>query len=675
MFIISLLISLISVLFMPEENSLEIPAIFSDNMVLQQRSNVPFWGKAKPGLTVNLKASWGASAKGIVKDDGTWMLKIKTPKAGGPFTVDLHIGDKVIHYSNVLIGEVWLCSGQSNMEMPLMGWPPADTINNSAYEISNAVYPEIRFATVQRAFSDEKQYNCNTSWQECTPASAEMFSATAFFFAKKLYKELKVPVGLIHSSWGGTPVEAWTSEEYITKFEQYKNLVEDLKNSKAEFALYREWLMTHTIIDLKDKPAAEKWKGLDFSDEKCSAADFNDSGWPEMTLPVLWENSPLGSFDGVIWFRKKVVLPEEFINQDLTLVLGPIDDMDRAYVNGVLVGSHEGDGYWQKERIYKIPADLLKKAAGADNNEITIAVRVMDNQGGGGIYGDAAKMKIYSADNPAGISIAGAWKYMPAAEFRDGVFYVFDPSTNEFTSRPKVTAELSPVTPTSLYNAMIHPIVHYAIKGAIWYQGESNVDRADSYADLFTAMINNWRSDWNVGDFPFYFVQIAPYNYGAYSHSEKLREAQLKVSSYKNTGMVVTLDIGNNNNIHPGNKKDVGERLANLALAKDYKKKVPFTGPVYKSMKSENGRIVLSFDHSKCLHLKAAGKSEFLIAGDDRIFREAEAEVDGDKLIVYHPQIKDPKAVRYAWSNTALAVLFNGDGLPASSFRTDDWEE
>jgi len=648
---------------------IEIPAIFSNNMVLQQKSNVPFWGKAAPGLQVTLKTSWGAAEETLVKPDSSFMLNFKTPKAGGPHTVDLQIGDTAIHYSNVLTGEVWLCSGQSNMEMPLMGWPPGDTITNSDYEIRNANYPLIRFATVQHAFSNEKQFNCVTAWQECTPQTAETFSATAYFFGKKLFKELNVPIGLIHSSWGGTPVEAWTGAEYLSQFEKYKPVIEKLNTAYAELEQYKLWLSSHPVIDVRTKDAAEKWKGLDFFDAKCSAVDLDDSAWQEINLPALWETSGVGNFDGVIWFRKTIALPDTLKGKDLILSLGTIDDIDRTYVNGILVGAHETDGQWQTERMYKIPAALTTV------NEIKIAVRVLDMRGGGGIFGDAAKMKLLSPHNSDFISIAGNWKYMPVAEYREDQFYLLDPEQNEYSRRPLLSIDLSALTPTSLYNAMIHPLIPFAIKGVIWYQGESNTDMPELYQSLFTTMISNWRKEWAQGDFPFYYAQIAPYNYGSITHSERLREAQLKASSFKNTGMIVTLDIGNPVNIHPANKKDVGDRLANYALAKDYDKDVPFSGPVLKKMKVSKNKIELSFDHSEFMHIKTiSGKNNFTIAGQDRIFRDAEIEIKDDKVIVFNADVPKPEAVRYAWSNTAEATLFNGYGLPASSFRTDDWE-
>ena len=650
-----------------KKNQIIMPSIFSDNMVLQQKSFVPIWGKAKPNSKVKIETTWKQSAQTKVNDDGSWNVKIKTPKAGGPYEIKIVFDDSSIVYKNVLIGEVWLCSGQSNMEMPLEGWPPRDTIYGSAQEIKNAENPKIRFFTVTRAISNKPEFNCEGTWVESNPETAARFSATAYFFGKKLYNELKVPIGLIHSSWGGTPIEAWTGGKYISQIEDYKKIVEQLDKSKDEISKLKEWLSSKPVIDVRTRE--EKWKDLDFQDSMCQNIDFNDSNWKQMTLPTNWERAELGNFDGVVWFRKKIEIPESWINKELVLELGPIDDMDIAYVNGTKIGSYETEGFWQIDRIYTVPADLVK------SKELTIAVRVIDTQGGGGIWGAKEKMKIYPKDSNEIISLAGIWNYLPVAEYSGGKFYVFGALNEEFYNRPKLSVDLSSNTPSALYNAMIAPLIPYKIKGVIWYQGESNTGNPELYKTTFPLMIKNWREDWGE-NFSFYFVQIAPYNYGEQTQSQKLREAQLKTLSVPKTGMAVTLDIGNPNNIHPGNKKDVGERLALWALAKDYNKKVVYSGPIYKSMKIIKDKIELTFDYADGgLILKEInGENNFTIAGKDKIFKKAKVKIVGKKLIVTNPEIKNPAAVRYCWDNISEATLFNKAGLPASSFRTDNWE-
>lgn len=643
--------------------------LFTDNVVLQQKSNVPIWGKGKPGTTVAITSSWGKKAQGIVQLDSTWMVKIKTPKAGGPFSLTiLHDGDAAI-LKNVLIGEVWLCSGQSNMEMPLEGWLPENPIDNSAIEIQRAVYPTMRLFTVDHAISLKPNDTCVGSWKECTPDIAAKFSATAFFFGKKLLRELHVPIGLIQSAWGGTPVQAWTSEQFVMQYPEYADLPAQLEKSKKEFTTYMSWLLSHTSADISDRNADNRCVGLTFGDSLCAQKNFADSNWREMNLPTGWEQTEVGAFDGAVWFRKNIEIPKHWVNKELALELGPIDDFDRTYVNGKLIGGMETGNPWNVNRFYSIPAEAV------NDSVLTIAIRVIDLLGGGGFWGQKEQLNIHLKESSEKIRLAGNWKYLPIAEFRDSKFYTFDISSREFYTRPTVTMEISSQTPAVLYNGMIAPLIPYSIKGAIWYQGESNAKEPEAYRKLFPLMIKNWRSDWGK-DFSFYYVQIAPFNYSAGEQSQFLREAQLQSLSVPKTGMAVTLDIGNASNIHPSNKTAVGERLARWALAKEYGKKIPYSGPVYKSMKVKKDAVILSFDYAEGLNVNMRdGKTYFQIAGEDSLFYDATVVVKGKTLHVQSPHVKKPIAVRYAWDNVADAALFNKAGLPASSFRTDTWEK
>ncbi|MGE5804377.1 MAG: sialate O-acetylesterase [Ignavibacteria bacterium] len=668
-FIIFLL--MVQVIYSRTESFIKMPSIFSDNMVLQQKSEVPFWGKAGPGDEVIITSSWGNASKTFSINDSSWMVKIKTPEAGGPYQITVQSGNSKIIYENVLIGEVWLCSGQSNMELHLEGEPPLIPITNSADEIQNADNSFIRFFTVQRNISVEREFNCSGEWKECNSFTASEFSATAYFFGKKLYEELKVPIGLISSAWGGTPIQGWTSEKYLREAGRFDSVLNKLNSSKGEIITQMNWIKNNPVIDVSKTDQKNRWQNLDFNDLECSKSNYNDNNWRSMKLPVLWENTEAGNFDGAVWFRNKIQIPEKWRDNDLILELGPIDDVDRTYVNGELVGKTEDEEQWQKDRIYSIPKETFKDCI------LTIAVRVIDYGGGGGLYGDTSKLKIYTSENNEGISLAGEWKYLPVAEYMYMKFYIYGSKEEKYFSRQKTSFEISAnTTPTLLYNAMIVPLIPYTIKGAIWYQGESNTDEPKLYRKLLPLMIKNWREEWNQNEFPFYFVQIAPYDYGGEIKSELLRESQLMALSTPNTGMAVTLDIGELDNIHPADKKDVGERLALWALAKDYNKKFFYSGPLYKSMKIDGDKIILSFDYAYGGLVLKEDNSEknFFIAGEDKKFIIPDVKVDGKQLIINSPQIKNPVAVRYAWSNTAKATLFNSEGLPASSFRTDDWE-
>ena len=629
------------------------------------------WGKGIPQTTVILRTSWGTQTSTVVRQDSIWSTKLHTPKAGGPFQISLRHGTSLIVLRNILVGEVWLCSGQSNMEMPLEGWPPSDTILNSATDIEQALYPTIRIFTVTRSYEASPSESCVGSWTECSPIDARPFSATAFYFGKRLSKELNVPIGLINSSFGGTFIEAWMSKAALSSFNEYASQLNLLEVSKHEIQSVNEWVVKHPSFTIQDPDPLHKYEGLHFQDDQCSARSFADNSWREMKLPTLWEQADIGEFDGVVWFRKLVPLPSLWKGKNLTLRIGAIDDMDETYVNGQKVGGYMSDGYYSTERVYKVAGSLVTDTL------LQIAVRVVDLRGGGGIWDHGTKMVLVNDADSSRIPIDGLWKYLPVAELRSNVFYVFGVEGNEFNKRPKYSLDFSQNTPTSLFNGMIAPLIPFTIKGAIWYQGENNVPNPGLYKKLLPALIADWRKQFEVGDFPFYYVQIAPYDYGQKSKSQELRESQFQNLSVKNSGMAVILDIGNPKNIHPANKADVGGRLASLALAKTYGKKIPFSGPVYKSMKVAKAKIFLSFNFiGKGLVVRPLkGENNFLIAGEDKIFKKAVVTIVGSQLVISHPEIMKPVAVRYAWSNTDEGTLFNKDGLPSSSFRTDDWAD
>ncbi|MBK8946747.1 MAG: glycosyl hydrolase family 2 [Ignavibacteriae bacterium] len=645
---------------------IDLPSIFGSNMVFQQNSEAVIWGKGIPNSEILINASWGENVNCKVGDDSLWLTNIKTPNAGGPYELKISDGESNVELTNVLIGEVWLCSGQSNMEMPLEGWPPRDIIQNSESEIANSKNSNIRFFTVTKDISVKPKNDCVGEWVESNPNTSKTFSATAYFFGKKLNAELGIPIGLIHSSWGGTPVESWTNNEFLSDIPEFKETLKMINISVPAAIELNNWLQKFEILDMSKKEGDNIWSNLNFNDSECSKTNFDDSKWKLMKLPILWEQTDLGDFDGAVWFRKNVEIPDDWKNKELQIELGPIDDFDVTYINGELVGAIEKDGNYQTKRIYKISKSI--------NNfdKISIAVRVNDTRGGGGIYGNSEELKIVNLENNSAISLSGDWKYLPVAEFKGMKYYVFGSNLDALNSRPNLPLQLNSNTPTLLYNAMIAPLVPFKIKGAIWYQGESNAGNAELYERLFPALIKNWRDSFNQ-NFPFYFTQIAPYNYGENTRSEFLRDAQRKTLSLENTGMAVTLDIGDTTNIHPANKKDVGQRLALWALAKDYGKDIVFSGPLYKTFSIKENKIEIEFDNIGSGLVIKDGKNQFLISGEDQKFVKANAIIENNKLIVWCDKVKNPVAIRYAWHNNAEATLFNIEGLPASSFRTDNW--
>ena len=661
----ALLIAFLALTGCQTSSHLKLPSLIGDNMLLQQKTDAKIWGKATPGSKISVSASWQSISKTTAGKDGKWSVILNTPVAGGPYTISISAGDTSITVKNVLIGEVWFCSGQSNMEMPLAGWPPNDTIVHSSATIASANIPEIRLFNVKKIISGEPLEDCTGKWEVSSPESVKQFSATAYFFGRKLNAELHIPVGLIESAWGGTPSESWTSAGALEKSGEFITALKAIKESAPLQAEYQTWLNTHKQVEPK-AAGDDQWRDLDFGDSSVPSSVYNDSNWPVMALPVAFE-TVIGEFDGAVWFRKTFEVPQEMAGKDLSLSLGPIDDMDRTFFNGKMVGSTEESGLWQKDRHYLVPASLVK--AGSN----LIAVRVLDTQGGGGLFGKPEKMKLWLAsDSSHFIALKGDWKYQPVAEYLGNKFYVYDISKNEFQGK-KRPVNLGSGTPSFLFNGMVNPVAVYAIKGAIWYQGEANVGRADQYTKIFPAMIEDWRAAWGIKDFPFYFVQIAPYVYSGVDSTESgfLRESQMSALKLPKTGMAVTLDIATVMNIHPPFKKEVGERLALLALNKDYGKKSDFIGPVFNSISVTGSVIRIKFDNTgDGLTAKNKKLNEFEIAGKDGRYVKAEAKIENNEVVVSSTSVKNPVSVRYCWRNGAEASLFNKAGLPALQFIT-----
>lgn len=645
-------------------SGLVLPSLIGDNMLLQQNMDATIWGKAFRGHTVHITPSWGKEVETKAGEDNRWKVVIPAPAPGGPYTMRIDASDTSIIINNILCGEVWFCSGQSNMEMPVAGWPPTDTVMHSAKTIASANVPEIRLFIVQRRVSGKPLDECIGRWEVCSPESVKQFSAAGFFFGRKLYEELQQPVGLIESAWGGTPSEAWTSAGALENAGEFVPEIKALRESEPLIATYQSWLNGHKQQAIK--PSGDnQWKDLDFGDMDAVSPGFDDSSWPVMNLPSPFENT-IGDFDGAVWFRKKIEIPASLNGKDLILSLGPIDDMDCTWFNGQPVGS---GSLWETSRNYIIPSDIVKEGIN------TIAVRVLDTQGAGGIWGKPGSMKISVKEGKqAGISIEGEWKYQPVAELSGNTFYIFDIVKNDFFVQ-KRPVMIGPNKPSTLFNGMVNPLKDYRIRGAIWYQGEANVGRAEQYAKIFPLMIRNWRDEWKTGDFPFYFVQIAPYRYSNVDSSELalLREAQIKALELPKTGMIVTLDIATVMNIHPPFKKEIGERLANLALSNDYGKSIPCSGPVFKSMVIDGRVLKLQFDNTGTgLKAKDNSLSEFEIAGKDKKFVKASAKIVKNEVWVESMKVSDPVSVRYCWRNGAIASLFNSDGLPASQFMANN---
>jgi len=619
--------------------NVRMPLLFSDGMVLQRNKEIPVWGWADANEKVEVH--FNKQTKTIKADkNGKWMVRLDFEKAGGPFELTITGKNKIV-IPNVLVGEVWICSGQSNMEFQVF------KTMNSEKEINDSNYPMIRhFGVAQDLSGTPKEDLKAGKWAVCNKETVSDFTAVGYFFAKKLYAELKIPIGIINTSWGGTCVETWTSREAFEKSSDFKDMIAEVPqvDMDAVFEIYKK-----SVLD-----NIKKNQGFDVTmtnENQFAALNFQDANWPEIKVPSLWENQQIGNIDGVVWMRKTIVLSAEQAKKEAVLHLSKVDDEDVTYVNGVQVGTNN---IWEAQRVYTIPAGVLKEGTNV------IAVRISDYSGGGGIYGDSADLKIDFKDS--NITLEGLWKFNVV----------------------QVKIAISPNSyPSLLYNAMVNPLIPYAFQGVLWYQGEANVWRAKQYKKAFPLMITDWRTKWNQGNFPFYFVQLSTFNEfngnsKVGSRWAELREAQTQTLQLPNTGMAVTTDIGNAKDIHPINKQDVGKRLADIALNNVYGKKMVCGGPMYKSMEIKGNEIILTFDNIGS-GLSSSDNGEnvkgFEIAGADKVFYSAKAIIKNNKVIVSSEKVPNPVAVHYGWADDDTEInLFNKEKFPASPFRTDDWE-
>ncbi len=615
--------------------------LFTDHMVLQRGVKAPIWGWTTPGARVTVEAA-GQKAEAAADAQGRWMVRIGPLAAGGPFSLTVR-GPQTVTVNDVLVGDVWICSGQSNMEWPV------NAANNAKDEIAQADHPAIRLFTVPKAVAFEPRSLVASKWEVCSPSSVGGFSAVGYFFGRHLNAELKVPIGLINSSWGGTIAEAWTSAEALRTLDDFRPRVDEVAR------------MSEMVKRGETDQAADRWYGE--KDPGTAGGwfqpDADEGAWRTAEMPKNWEAAGLADFDGIAWFRRAFDAPAEWAGRDLVLNLGPIDDYDTTWFNGRKVGTTDG---WMKPRSYRIPGEAVK----AGRN--VIAVRVLDTGGGGGIYGQPAGLKVFPVDNEgAAVPLAGAWRMRESAPLA-GIQPV-----------PVMAAD-NPNVSTVLYNGMIAPLVPFAIKGAIWYQGESNAGRAWQYRTLLPTMIRDWRGRFGVGDFGFHIVSLAnflaPSDVPVENDWAELREAQaLTARTLPNCGIAMTIDIGEAGDIHPRNKQEVGRRLGLSARAITYGEKgLEWSGPWFRDVKAEGGSLRIRFDHVGgglvCRGERLAG---FAVAGEDRKFQWAEGVIDGECVVVSSPHVPKPVAVRYAWHVNPVCTLFNKAGLPAVPFRSDDW--
>ena len=623
-------------------SQIKLPQLIADSMVLQRDATLKIWGWASVGEKVKVSFN-GKTASAITGKNGKWTIELSAMKAGGPYQMKLE-GKNKLTLKGILIGDVWLCSGQSNMvhQMRLHAIRYAD-------DIANANYPEIRQFWIPTAtnLNEPSQLLPKSSWKWANPKDVEEFSAVAYFFARNVYQQHHIPIGIINSSVGGTPIEAWTSEEGFKDFNDIQKIIQQNKDT----AYVNQRSKEVSFINSTNGPD----KGLS-EDIKWFAPNYIAKNWLPISVPGYWEDQGIRNLDGVVWYRKLISIPASMVGKPARLFMGRIVDADVVYINGIEVGR---TSYQYPQRIYNVKPNVLKQG------ENLIVVRVQNNMGKGGFVTD--KPYFLEVGNEK-LDLKGYWDY----------------KVGQVNLPSRFTGKKGPVNaqnqPTALYNAMIAPFIDYAIKGVLWYQGESNTGNANDYEKYLPALIKDWRNKFRNSKLPFYYVQLpgfGDYNYlPSESGSAIIREAGLKTLAIPNTGMAITIDLGEWNDIHPDRKKEVGDRLALIARHFNYgENELEYSGPLYQSSEIKGNKIVVNFTHTSdgLVAIDGGELSSFAIAGADKKFVLAKAKIVGNTVEVFSPEIHEPKYVRYAWAdNPVNPNLFNTEKLPASPFRTDD---
>jgi len=637
--------------------ALRLPAIFSEHLVVRAGRTNPIWGWAKPGAEVTVSFQ-GETKKTSADQAGKWRAELASAPAGGPYTLEVASGAERITFSDVLAGEVWLCSGQSNMEWTV------SMAGNPEKEIAAGDHPQIRLMNIPRVARAELQPDVQAAWQVCRPETVKDFSAVGYYFGRDIHQHRKVPVGLVNSSWGGTVAEAWTewsaleNEPAFASFvEPYQNM---LKGSPEEWQrknqLVLDWQKVERYQDPGNRAYFRGWADL----------ETDETEWRDFTAPAVWREENM-HHRGAVWYRKTVTVPKEWAGQDLTLSLGSLHDFDTTYFNGEKVGGlgKETPGAWMTPRYYTIPAALVR--AGERN---TIATRVFVEFDLGGFTG-GGPLALYPKGSAvdAGLKLGGTWKYR--AE------YAFD-ATVPARVPSQTCGPNTQNAPSNLYNSMIAPLAPFGFSGAIWYQGESNAERAEQYKTLFPRMIENWRKTFANPELPFFFVLLANYQPAQTKPVEpgwgEIREAQLEALKLPLTGVASAIDVGDDADIHPKDKQTVGRRLALAARAVIHHEKIVYSGPAFQTAKREGSQVRLLFHYTGAGLTTRDGKPlvGFAVRGvTPNEWLWADAKIQDNAVVLGHKDLPEIHEVRYAWASNPIGNLANKDGLPALPFRAE----
>lgn len=619
---------------------IKLPAFIRDSMILQRDAKVNIWGWSSPHEKIAISFN-NQRVTTTADEKGNWKTQLPPTKAGGPYMLVL-TGKNTITLRNILFGDVWFCSGQSNMVHQM-------NIHDVLYakDIAEANYPEIRQFWIPTLTNLQAPQNDlpTGNWQAAVGENVRPFSAVAYFFARKMYENLHIPIGIINASVGGTPIEAWISEEGLHDFASIQSVIQKNKDTAYinSFKKNSRNFQPRQMADL-GLTGEKKWFDI----------HYQPGNWRNINIPGYWEDQGVKDLNGVVWYRREIEIPAAMAGRSARVFLGRIVDADELYINGKQVGHTT---YLYPQRRYRIAADVLKPGKNL------FVIRVSNTAGKGGFVPDKPYC-IFSGNDT--VELKGTWQYK--------VGEVYAPVAQN--------GGLGGISfqnqPTALYNAMVAPEINYSIKGFCWYQGESNTGRPEEYAQLMSAIIHDWRNKWQQGELPFLYVQLPGFMDYNYLPSESswavLRESQLKALTVPNTAMAVAIDLGEWNDIHPDHKKEVGDRLALGAFKLAYHKNIIYSGPLFASSASEGNKIIISFSNTGTglITNDKEDPGNFAIAGADKKFVWAKAKIEGDKVVVWNEAITNPMYVRYAWAdNPEHANLFNKEGLPASPFRTD----
>ena len=624
--------------------------VWRSNMVMQRNATLTITGTCRPDERVLIKAPWGENAQGHGGPDGRFSVQLKTTDEVGPHQLVVRGDYNEFVLDNVLLGDVWIASGQSNMEMAV-GWQSDgySGVANWEDEVSRSTYDQIRLYTVANDVADAPKSNVEGDWLLAGPDTVKNFSATAWFFARRVYEESQVPIGIVASDWGGTPIEAWIGGATLESLGEYTDVLRAMRERAADAAgsearqggRVAEW---RTAFAAAERGAKEGWH----------LASFDDSTWSEVQVPAALPQG-FGEHDGTVWLRRRVDLPNAWAGDDCRLEFGAVDDCDTTWWNGVQVGETMGAGRWNEPRSYGIPADRVRAGSSV------IAVRVLDFAGASGITGKHDACRLVNTRTNAEIKLGGFWKVAIGSKL------------GELPAWPE-PEKAGPWTPSALYNAMIAPLAGLEPRGAVWYQGESNRGRAEQYSRLFPALVADWRRLFR-DDLAFYAVQIAPFGYGGdKGETGALRQAQRSILALPGTGLVSTLDVGDPRDIHPKQKQEVGERLGRMALCDLYNwTAYPRSGPEPVECSRKLAAVSVRFACAGEGGLKPAGENigGFEAGCEDGQWYPLIGQIAGDEILLRGTLPAAARKVRYAWGTLDVATFTNADGRPACTFEME----